>query len=531
MQSSLFPASLGSSERFDLIGGPAAPPGSAPAMAIDLDSLRRRGVIGILGTAWLVSVALLAICLWREPTLVWAGFLSAALNVFPTLRLASSDLRAGTQIATVVSASLQPFLIYLVMQESGMPPQSPFGYFVAVVTVAFLCDTRALILATILCIAQLIGLALIAPDWVFYSEGVGWRSLLHIIGLAVIGLVGTIIIATLHKLLAQLHEEQARSAGQVEKLREQSRALKHALRRVEHEREEREKNAAEQETARKRELRHIAGRFEESISVVIRSTSQTAALLERTTRSLRVIAHDAGQSASEVSQGAADASHAARMVASGVTELSASIAEIAADVNNQSDLASQATERSVAGGEAVGGLARHSHTIGEATRAIVRIAERTNLLSLNAAIEAASAGASGRGFTIVAQEVKALARQASEAATEIDTFLKGVRTGTQEAEHSFEAVDSVITALAQTATGISCEVEKQRRSADAIEDYARSAAETVSAMAARSETLAEKATAAEQLANRLDEAASTMLSTVRELELSTTQFVESLKAG
>jgi len=69
-------------------------------------------------------------------------------------------------------ATLQPFLIYLVMQESGVPPQSPPGYLVAVVTIAFLCDASALVWGTSLCVAQLAGLAIFAPDWVFYADGV-----------------------------------------------------------------------------------------------------------------------------------------------------------------------------------------------------------------------------------------------------------------------------------------------------------------------------------------------------------------------
>lgn len=527
---SLAAASASQAGPADAQPSPVPSPMPSRSAPLDLAAVQRRGVLGILATAWFVSAALIAICLWREPALIWAGLLSAAFNIFPTIRLASSDFRVSTRVATVATASIQPFMIYLVMQESGMPPQSPLGYLVAVVTVAFLCDSRALALATILCIAQLIGLAVFAPDWIFYAEGVGWRSLLHIIGVAVIGLVGTLIISTLQRVLERLREEQTRSARQVDMLSEQSRALEDALHRVEIERQERERIAARQEIARKDDLRRIADEFERSTSDVIQSTSQTAAGLERITRSLTTIARDTGQGASEVNKGAADASHAARMVAKGVAELSRSIAGIAADASNQSDLASQATTRSVAGGEAVSGLSSHSDTIGQATRAIVRIAERTNLLSLNAAIEAASAGSAGRGFTIVAQEVKALARQASEAATAIDTFLNGVREGTDDAERSFAAIDTVISALAQTAAGIHHEVQSQRRSADAIEQYARNAAEDVGAMATRCEALASTADSAEKLARKLDDAASTMLRNVRSLEESTAQFVANLKA-
>lgn len=179
----------------------------------------------------------------------------------------------------------------------------------------------------------------------------------------------------------------------------------------------------------------------------------------------------------------------------------------------------------------MGGLSIHSDTIGEATRAIVRIAERTNLLSLNAAIEAASAGEAGRGFTIVAQEVKALAMQASQAATEIDEFLSGVRSGTLEAERSFEAIDTAITELAKAATTIRWDVESQRNSADTIEDYARAAADDVGAIAKRSKTLASTASNAKTLSTELDEAAAAMILNVRDLELSTAQFTANLKAS
>ncbi|MEO0872412.1 MAG: methyl-accepting chemotaxis protein, partial [Pseudomonadota bacterium] len=297
------------------------------------------------------------------------------------------------------------------------------------------------------------------------------------------------------------------------------------------ERQERERFAVEQATMRKAEIRMIAQEFEESISVVTGAISQTAHTLDQTTKDLRAIARDTGEGAHIVSQGAQAASKASRTVAQGVAELSSSIANIAVSVSQQDDLTSHATQRSISGGEAVGGLTQHSDTIGEATRAIARIAERTNLLSLNAAIEAASAGPAGRGFTIVAQEVKALALQASEAATQIDAFLKGVRAGTHEAEHSFKAIDSTITELAQAATSIRWDVESQRKSADAIEDYASSASADIGAMAERSAALAGTAHTTQELSALLDEAAADMLRNVKDLEQSTAQFVANLKAN
>ena len=149
----------------------------------------------------------------------------------------------------------------------------------------------------------------------------------------------------------------------------------------------------------------------------------------------------------------------------------------------------------------------------------------------SAAIEAASAGVAGRGFTIVAQEVKALAQQASEAATAIDDFLKGVRAGTHEAEHSFRAIDSAISELAEAATAIRWDVEVQKRSADTIEEYARAASADIGDMAERSCALATTASSTQQLSEELDRATAAMLNNVRDLERSTARFVANLKAS
>ncbi|MEM9312593.1 MAG: methyl-accepting chemotaxis protein, partial [Pseudomonadota bacterium] len=147
------------------------------------------------------------------------------------------------------------------------------------------------------------------------------------------------------------------------------------------------------------------------------------------------------------------------------------------------------------------------------------------------AIEAASAGPAGRGFTIVAQEVKALARQASEAATEIDAFLKGVKSGTLEAERSFEAIESAVGELVEAAIAIRWDVENQRKSADMMEMFARHTAEGVGAMADRSKALASTAASAQKLSTQLDTTTTALMRQVSELEQSAAHFVESLKAS
>ena len=84
-----------------------------------------------------------------------------------------------------------------------------------------------------------------------------------------------------------------------------------------------------------------------------------------------------------------------------------------------------------------------SSKIGQASNVIASIAEQTNLLALNAAIEAARAGEMGRGFSIVAGEIKKLAEQSSKSTKEIDEIVKELQSNAQHAVKTMERVSEI----------------------------------------------------------------------------------------
>ena len=124
--------------------------------AFELDTLRRRGVMAMLVPAWVVTLFLLGLSLSREPSVLWAVGLSALLNAYPTWLANQGQFSWHTRCTLVLNVVIQPLLVYVVMEQSGLPPQFPLAYFIAVVTIAFMCDTKALILGTVLCSLQLI---------------------------------------------------------------------------------------------------------------------------------------------------------------------------------------------------------------------------------------------------------------------------------------------------------------------------------------------------------------------------------------
>jgi twitching motility protein PilJ len=118
-------------------------------------------------------------------------------------------------------------------------------------------------------------------------------------------------------------------------------------------------------------------------------------------------------------------------------------------------------------------LGESSQEIGEITELISDITEQTNVLALNAAIQAASAGEAGRGFSVVAEEVQRLAERSADATKQIATLVKAIQTDTQDAIGAMErSTQGVVEGakLSDNAGSALAEIERvTRRVTDLIE--------------------------------------------------------------
>jgi methyl-accepting chemotaxis protein len=161
------------------------------------------------------------------------------------------------------------------------------------------------------------------------------------------------------------------------------------------------------------------------------------------------------------------------------------IAEISEQVRRGGSLGREAVVRANASRATIDALAKAANQIGDIVTVINQIAAQTNLLVLNATIEAARAGESGRGFLVVAAEVKMLATQTGQSTERIGAKVAEIQSTTREVVASLSSVAEAIDQLSGVTQSVSVAIEQQDAATDEFAAGARESSAAVSDVAGR----------------------------------------------
>ncbi|MEM8877988.1 MAG: HAMP domain-containing methyl-accepting chemotaxis protein [Pseudomonadota bacterium] len=274
----------------------------------------------------------------------------------------------------------------------------------------------------------------------------------------------------------------------------------------------------------------IAG-FRDSAEALIESVSAKMEEMRSTAGSMTSTASDTNQRASTVTGAAEQASANVHTVASAAEELSASIAEIGNQIERTSEVVTNADQTARESAHRTELLAEAARKIGDVVNLIQDIAEQTNLLALNATIEAARAGEAGKGFAVVASEVKALATQTAKATEDIAAHVTEIQGSTQDAASGIESIAAVMEEINGLSTEIAGAIRQQGAATQDISQSIVVASEgtqtVVETIGGVSQAVGETETAAREV----DRTASDVDETVRKLRDEVETFLKGVAAA
>ncbi|WP_247714049.1 methyl-accepting chemotaxis protein [Qipengyuania xiamenensis] len=222
---------------------------------------------------------------------------------------------------------------------------------------------------------------------------------------------------------------------------------------------------------RKQELLAFAEGFESTIGEIAGSVASASSQLNSTASSMASAAEQSASQASDVSGAMEKASGGVTAAAAASDEFAMSIGEISRQASHSAELARKAADDAEGADETISTLAASAEQVGQIVELIQSIAQRTNLLALNASIEAARGGEAGRGFAVVASEVKELAAQTSRATEEVADQIRNMQNSTGASVNALRSIGDQIKQLETTAISIASAVDQQ---SVAGQDLARS---------------------------------------------------------
>lgn len=258
----------------------------------------------------------------------------------------------------------------------------------------------------------------------------------------------------------------------------------------------------------------ITGAIADSVNYTINELRNLVTQINTTTLQVASAAQETQATALHLTDASDHQAQQITEVSTAITEMAGSIEQVSQNASQSSDVATQSVNLAAQGNEAVKKsihgmdtireqiqetskrikrLGESSQQIGDIVELINDIAEQTNILSLNAAIQATMAGEAGRGFAVVADEVQRLAERSSHATKQIDALVKTIQSDTNEAITSMERSTTEVVSGAKLSQDAGTSLEQieavSHRLADLINNISAAAKQQAKAAVSTSDNM------------------------------------------
>ncbi|MEZ5939575.1 MAG: methyl-accepting chemotaxis protein [Hyphomonadaceae bacterium] len=283
--------------------------------------------------------------------------------------------------------------------------------------------------------------------------------------------------------------------------------------------------------ARSERMDRLTQQFETTVGTLLSEAVEASRRLEESSSAMSAIATETASQSAAVAGASQAASSNVQSVAAATEELSMSIGEIAQKIGASSAATKQAATRADAMHQQIVGLQEATGSIGEVVELITAIAAQTNLLALNATIEAARAGDAGKGFGVVASEVKELADQTAQATDSIKLQVDRIQGTTDETVESIQQIIRMIDELNEAAAQISAAAQQQSAATNDISRNVQQAANGVQEVDSNIESVTTAAGEAGQTAAMVKESGDVVSRSAQRLREEVERFTAAARSA